>query len=447
MIMRARFDHTDPSLCGRIDGKVKIRSGRKIAFTATRIPECGNEIREPGEQCDGSDGTLFGLDCCGADCRVKPHCRVLCEFRRGFPCEGADEICVTACGFGGTCQPRADVSCDPGPVCDCSGEVTYSSNCAAYEAGAGVSRDGVCPPWASSFASPRSRSSCHRRARDDALAPGEIVVADNGGRGFAGALTAAHRRRARAIERAAARHPDRSRDRPRRHARRRRDPSRRAGPHRRVDPRRRHGRTADGWPPSPMGVAIDDRGDVLVADLDAGSRLTSRGSLAGTGAIYRLRAAARRCCSARIAAAGTQALMAGAGSRSSTWASRCSRATLTVVDATIGVQRPIATSGHCSIRRHRADALGTLYVTDATNPQIGPGAILAVEPRSGETTLLSSGAPITDPRGIALTAAGDLVVADSAAVAVYRIGFPERTFTVLAQGDPLVRPFGIAVAP
>jgi hypothetical protein len=145
MIMRARFDHTDPSLCGRIEGQVKTRSGRKIAFTATRIPECGNEIREPGEQCDGTDGVLFALDCCGADCRVKPHCRVLCDFRRGFPCEGADEVCVTACGFGGTCQPRADVSCEPGPVCDCSGEVTYPSNCAAYEAGAGVSRDGACP--------------------------------------------------------------------------------------------------------------------------------------------------------------------------------------------------------------------------------------------------------------------------------------------------------------
>ena len=73
------------------------------------------------------------------------HLRMVAGFGRGFQCEGADEICVTACGFGGTCQPRSDVRCEPGPVCDCSGEVTYSSNCAAYEAGAGVSRDGACP--------------------------------------------------------------------------------------------------------------------------------------------------------------------------------------------------------------------------------------------------------------------------------------------------------------
>jgi hypothetical protein len=143
---RARFDPTDLGPCGRIDGQVKTRSGRKIAFTATRIPECGNEIREPGEQCDGADGALFFLNCCTGDCRVNPDCPVVCDFRRGFRCEGADEVCVTACGFSGTCRPRADLRCEPGPVCDCSGEVTYSSNCAAYDAGAGVSHKGACTP-------------------------------------------------------------------------------------------------------------------------------------------------------------------------------------------------------------------------------------------------------------------------------------------------------------
>ena len=146
MSMRARFDHTDPSFCGRIEGEVKTPSGRKTRFTATRIPECGNEIREPGEQCDGTDGTLFFGNCCNADCRVNSNCPVVCDFRRGFQCEGADEICVTTCSYGGTCAPRAKIPCEPGPVCDCSGEVTYASNCAAYEAGAGVSRDGACTP-------------------------------------------------------------------------------------------------------------------------------------------------------------------------------------------------------------------------------------------------------------------------------------------------------------
>jgi hypothetical protein len=146
MVMRARFDPTDPGPCGRIAGQMKTRSGRKIAFTATRIPECGNEIREPGEQCDGADGSQFALDCCSADCRVKPECRLVCDFRRGFRCEGADEICVTPCGFSGMCWPRADLECKPNPVCDCSGQIMYASNCAAYEAGAGVSRVGACPP-------------------------------------------------------------------------------------------------------------------------------------------------------------------------------------------------------------------------------------------------------------------------------------------------------------
>jgi hypothetical protein len=143
MVMRARFDLTDPSLCGRLKGTLRTASGR-TAFTAVRIPECGNEIRESGEQCDGQDGSLFVTDCCTADCRVKPGCPVLCDFRRGFRCEGADQICVTTCGYGGQCSPRTAVTCEPGPVCDCSGEVTYESNCAAYEAGAGVSRDGTC---------------------------------------------------------------------------------------------------------------------------------------------------------------------------------------------------------------------------------------------------------------------------------------------------------------
>jgi DNA-binding beta-propeller fold protein YncE len=295
------------------------------------------------------------------------------------------------------------------------------------------------------------------RADDVPLAPGEIVIADNGGRGFAGAL---HRLPAGGVPRPiATTEPlaiptavviDRDgtlvvgeirRDAPGRIIR--------------VDPR--SGAVdvlADGWPLlTPMGLAIDERGDVLVADLDAGSRLDfPRGSLAGSGAVYRLPRGgtpmllSQDCC--RWNASGLAVTPSGAlAVVDMGFQVFEGEGSLTLVDAMTGVQRTIATDRMLlDPAGIVAGGSGTLYLTDATNPQPGPGAILAVEPATGTTVALSTGAPITDPRGIALTADGDLVVADSAAGAVYRIALPERDFTVLAQGDPLVRPFGIAVA-
>jgi hypothetical protein len=61
-------------------------------------------------------------------------------------------------------------------------------------------------------------------------------------------------------------------------------------------------------------------------------------------------------------------------------------------------------------------------------------------------TTVATGHPIVDPRGIALDARGDLVVADSAARAVYRITMPDRHVDVLAT-SPLVTPWGVAVVP
>jgi hypothetical protein len=146
MVMRARFDPTDVAYCARLSGVIRSGSGRRTRFVASRIPECGNDLREPGEQCDGQDGTFFGMDCCAADCRVKPDCPVVCDLRRGFPCERAEQTCVTTCGFGGVCSDRAEVDCGTTPVCDCNHEVTYANRCAAYDAGAGVAQDGPCPP-------------------------------------------------------------------------------------------------------------------------------------------------------------------------------------------------------------------------------------------------------------------------------------------------------------
>jgi hypothetical protein len=143
MVMRAKFDFT-AEYCTRLAGVIRTGAGRRTRFVATRIPECGNELRETGEQCDGQDGTFFGMDCCAADCRVKPDCPLICEFRRGFRCESADQICAYICGFGGVCSDRAAIDCGTAPVCDCSEQVTYADRCAAYDAGAGVAHEGAC---------------------------------------------------------------------------------------------------------------------------------------------------------------------------------------------------------------------------------------------------------------------------------------------------------------
>jgi hypothetical protein len=144
--VRARWDLDDRhAYCTRLEGAIRIGSRRRIPFVATRVVECGNRVRETGEQCDGQDGTLFGGDCCGPDCRVKPGCPVLCEVGR-FPCEGPDQICARDCSFGGLCWQRADVECGTTPVCDCERRVTYANRCEAWDAGAGIRGEPPCGP-------------------------------------------------------------------------------------------------------------------------------------------------------------------------------------------------------------------------------------------------------------------------------------------------------------
>jgi sugar lactone lactonase YvrE len=119
---------------------------------------------------------------------------------------------------------------------------------------------------------------------------------------------------------------------------------------------------------------------------------------------------------------------------------------LTLVDATTGVQRTIATSTPLlDPSGIVVEAAGTMLVTEATNPQPGNAAVLAIEPRTGTVTTISTGAPIADPRGLAITNDGDLVVADSGAHAVYRIAMPDHFLEILAEGPPLRNPWGIAV--
>jgi sugar lactone lactonase YvrE len=296
------------------------------------------------------------------------------------------------------------------------------------------------------------------RADDVPLVPGEIVIADRGGSGIAGALyrlppdgvvrpiatseplgmpsgVAVDRDGTLVVADARADQPGRIV---------------------RVDPRTGGVVTlAGGWPLiTPVGIALEESGDVLVADLDAGSRLDfPRGSLAGTGALYRVPRAtgvpallSLDCCrwnAAALAPTPTGELaVVDLGFRVFE-----GDGALVLVDPTTGVQREIATgirlldpSGVV------AEPTGTLLVTEATNPQVGNAAILAVEPHTGTVTVLATGHPITDPRGIAIDAAGDLIVADSAARAVYRIMRPDRHLEVLATA-PLTSPWGVAVVP
>ncbi len=137
LALRARFDLEDSAYCTRLTGVVRLGNRQTIPVVADRIPECGNGLREVGEQCDDGVET----PCCGVDCRVKPGCPVACD--RNFACADG-EMCVYTCGQGGKCQPRSEVSCGVWPVCDCNEQAMYPNRCAAYEAGTGPLYAGPC---------------------------------------------------------------------------------------------------------------------------------------------------------------------------------------------------------------------------------------------------------------------------------------------------------------
>jgi hypothetical protein len=70
--LRLRFDPVRGH-CTHLQGKLRL-GRRRIALTAIRIPECGNGLREAGEECDG--GAAGSDPCCGAGCRVQAGCPV-----------------------------------------------------------------------------------------------------------------------------------------------------------------------------------------------------------------------------------------------------------------------------------------------------------------------------------------------------------------------------------
>jgi hypothetical protein len=142
--VRARWELTDAPWCTRLEGVLRV-GRRRAPFVADRVRECGNGLREPGEECDGADGTLrFGGDCCTPGCRVTsgPGCFRTCD-TRFFPCD-ADEVCAFTCRSGRICRSPSDVACT-GPVCACDGVTTFADRCAAFAAGEGVGSEGACP--------------------------------------------------------------------------------------------------------------------------------------------------------------------------------------------------------------------------------------------------------------------------------------------------------------
>ncbi len=141
--LRARFDTGDGAYCRGFTGTLRL-GGRSFAVVGERVPACGNELREIGEQCDGTDSTGLGGECCAEDCTVKPGCAMHCDAER-FPC-AAHEICAYPCGGRGMCRPREDVACDFGPVCACDRATTFADVCAAFAAGTGVAYFGACQP-------------------------------------------------------------------------------------------------------------------------------------------------------------------------------------------------------------------------------------------------------------------------------------------------------------
>ena len=121
-------------------------AGVEVAVAGGSLPACGDGvINVAGEQCDGPDGTFFDTSCCTTECRIAPGCPLMCDIRRGIPCESPGQICAWACGWSGVCWNRADVDCETSPVCACDG-VTYADRCAAFDAGVGVSHPGACVP-------------------------------------------------------------------------------------------------------------------------------------------------------------------------------------------------------------------------------------------------------------------------------------------------------------
>jgi len=82
---------------------------------------------------------------------------------------------------------------------------------------------------------------------------------------------------------------------------------------------------------------------------------------------------------------------------------------------------------------------GNLFVADAS------GCVVKVDTSNRAKTLISRGQPLAQPVGIAFDASGDLLVADSVAACVVRINPTTRIPRVISQGVNLRTPVSVGV--
>ncbi|MDQ3364464.1 MAG: hypothetical protein M3680_03455 [Myxococcota bacterium] len=120
--------------------------------TCARIPEVCTAQYEPVCGCDDQ---TYGNACAAAAAGVSVsslgECAVACGARAGDTCS-PDQFCrfdrIAICGHAdgqGVCAPRPEgCIAQFAPVCGCDGQ-TYSNECVAAAAGAGVLHDGACP--------------------------------------------------------------------------------------------------------------------------------------------------------------------------------------------------------------------------------------------------------------------------------------------------------------